>query len=217
MDRTRFGQAVLTGSYRLGDALTIKATAGYSRSEFSGPVFDKVFLQSVGRDFSYDLRGPGQGVNRYGFDLADQAAWGLMRADTREDEIVSHYTTAKLGAVYVLGSDAVLKAGVEYKRFGNSGFTRSQRVDYWNRSVVPAAVTTLLAARTLAPYVVGDVEATFPLLGQNRDLAAANDQPGSDFRIDETTFASYVQYDVETELLGRPYFLLPHNLPHIIF
>jgi iron complex outermembrane recepter protein len=204
VDSTRFGQAVLNGSYRLGDSLTIKATAGYSRSEFSGPIFDKIFLQSVGRGFSYDLRGRAQGINRYGFDLADPAAWGLMRADTREDGIVSHYTTAKFDAAYVLGSNAVLKAGAAYKRFENSGFTRVQRVDYWNRPVVPAAVTTLLAAKTLAPYVVGDVEATFPLLGQNRDLTAANDQPGSDFRIDETTLAGYVQYDMEAELLGWP-------------
>jgi iron complex outermembrane receptor protein len=90
IDTTVFTQVAVNGRTRLTDALELSGMVGHSRSDFEGPVFDKVFLQASNKAFAFDLRGPGRdGVNTYGFDPADPDAWSLMRADTREDSIVN--------------------------------------------------------------------------------------------------------------------------------
>jgi iron complex outermembrane receptor protein len=203
-DKTEFTQAVFNGRYQVTDALEVKALAGYSKSDFEGPMFDKVFLQATNKAFAYDFRKGRTGVNTYGFDIADPAQWGLMRADTREDSIVSEYKTAKLDATWVLASHSTLKFGAEYKKFQNDGYQRGQRVDYYNKPVVPLASKYVFDNKSIAPYVVGDIEGTFATTGQLRNLTSANDQPGANFQLTEETTSAYAQYDLTTALGAMP-------------
>ncbi len=83
-DSTTFTQAVFNGTYRPCDTFTVKALAGYSRSQYALPVFDKVFLESSDHDFAFDDRPRSGPVNTYDFDLTDPDAWNLMRMDTQE-------------------------------------------------------------------------------------------------------------------------------------
>jgi TonB-dependent receptor len=204
IDTTVFTQAAVNGRTRLTDALEVSGMIGHSRSDFEGPVFDKVFLQASNKAFSFDLRGPGRnGVNTYGFDPTDPNTWSLMRADTREDEIINAFTTGKLDLLYTAGARSTLKAGVQYKLFRNDGYQRRNRVDYDGTPILPASMKFVSDQRSLIPYVVGDVDAVYALLGQKRDLSEADDQPGSDYSLTEKTSAAYVQYQFDGELAGR--------------
>jgi iron complex outermembrane receptor protein len=196
VDSTLFLQGALNAVYEFSDRLKFTGMVGYSKSDFEEPVFDKVFLQATNKAFSFDFRGPGrEGINTYGFDIADPAQWSLMRADTREDAIVNAFTTGRADLTYRAGGGSSLKLGSLYKVFRNDGYQRRGRVDYGDGA--PAAVKTLFDGASIAPYVVGDVEATFPLLGQNRDLTVADDTPGADYSLTEKTFASYLQYQFD--------------------
>ena len=204
IDTTVFTQIAVNGRTRLTDALEIRGMAGYSRSDFEGPVFDKIFLQASNKAFAFDLRGPGRnGVNTYGFDPTDPDAWSLMRADTREDAIINAFTTGKLDLLYAASARSTLKAGVQYKLFRNDGYQRRNRVDYDGTQVLPTAMKFVSDQRSLIPYVVGDVDAVFALLNQKRDLSEADDQPGSDYSLTEKTAAAYAQYQFDGELAGR--------------
>jgi TonB-dependent receptor len=203
-DSTVFTQAAVNGRTRLTDALEISGMIGHSRSDFEGPVFDKIFLQATDKAFAYDLRGPGRdGINTYGFDPADPNAWGLMRADAREDAIVNAFTTGKLDLTYAANARSTLKSGVQYKLFRNDGYQRRNRIDYDGSPALPTAMKFVSEQRSLIPYVVGDVDAVFALLNQKRDLSEADDQPGSDYSLTEKTAAAYVQYQLDGQLAGR--------------
>ncbi|WP_269716775.1 TonB-dependent receptor [Caulobacter sp. NIBR2454] len=197
-DETTFSQAVFNGAWQATDALSINVLAGYSRSEFEEPLFDKVFLQSTNKGISYDFRQGRMGVNTYNFDLTDPAQWGLMRADTREDAIVSEYRNGKIDLAYDFGGGSVLKAGAEYKQFRNKGWQRFVRVDWYNRPVVPAAVKYVVNEKSVIPYIVADVDGTYANTGQIRDLTPTQEQPGSAFQLEEKTASAFVQYDLDT-------------------
>ncbi len=126
-----------------------------------------------------------------------------MRADTREDQIINDFTTGKVDALYALAPRSVLKAGVQYKLFRNDGYQRRNQVDYDGAPLLPAGMKFVSDQRSLIPYVVGDIDAVYALLGQKRDLSQADDQPGSDYSLTEKTAAAYVQYQFDGELAGR--------------
>ncbi|KAF1017073.1 MAG: hypothetical protein GAK31_00332 [Stenotrophomonas maltophilia] len=201
-DKTTFTQAVWNGSFQATDHLRFQALAGWARSEFKGPVFDKIFTQAVNQNFSYDFRGGNPAVTHYGHDTTDASIWSLMRADAREDYIRSDYRTAELNGLWDFSMSSSLRFGVDYKDFGNDGWTRFNRVDWYNNPNRPAPVLNVLGYDSLLPYVVADVDATFARTGQLRDLTTANDQPGTNYSISERTKAAYAQYELDTDLAG---------------
>jgi TonB-dependent receptor len=203
-DVTIFTQVAVNGHTRLADDLELSGMVGHSRSDFEGPVFDKVFLQASNKAFAFDLRGPGrEGINTYGFDPADPKAWSLMRADTREDSIINDFMTGKLDLTYSADPRSTWKTGVQYKLFRNDGYQRRNRVDYDGLPALPTSMKFVSDQRSLIPYIVGDVDAVYALLGQKRDLSQADDQPGSDYSLTEKTAAAYVQYQFDGQLAGR--------------
>ena len=198
VDRTRFRQTVLSLAAPLDGVTTLSVRGGYARSDFAEPVFDKVFLQAVDKPFSYTATGRGAG-NSYGFDAKDAAQWNLMRADTREDSIVNQNVTARLELTRALAPGAALKLGAAYRYFGNDGYERRVRVDYAGESDA-SAVTGPFGGKTLARYVVADVDATFAATGQNRALGSAEDMPGTSYAVHEDSYAAFALGTLETRL-----------------
>ncbi|RKF21162.1 TonB-dependent receptor [Altericroceibacterium spongiae] len=189
-DHTDFDQAVLSLEYPLGRDTLLTARAGYARSDFDEPVFDKVFLESSGRDFIFTATGS-HPRNIYGFDTSAPSSWELMRADTREDSIVNENATVRLELSHRLSPGFELRAGSAYRFFGNDGYERRARVDYEQNPAAPDAVLSLFDGPSFAPYIVGDVRRTFLATGQNRVLTGADDIPGGDYRIAERTSALF--------------------------
>ncbi|TDW64486.1 TonB-dependent receptor [Novosphingobium sp. PhB55] len=193
-DHTDFNQAVLSLQRPLGASTRIEVRAGYARSDFEEPVFDKVFLEAPGQDFAYVATGA-HPRNAYGFDIAEAANWNLMRADVREDAILNQNATARVELVRRLGAHVELRMGGSYRFFGNSGYERRVTADY--RGEAEQAATALIHARSLARYVVADLDATFAALGQARDLTATSNLPGTAYRVRENGYAVFAlgQFD----------------------
>jgi iron complex outermembrane receptor protein len=203
-DSTKFYQAVLHGSYQVTDRLMVKGLAGYSKSDYRLPVFDKVFLESKNHAFSFDDRSQ-MPVNTYGFNTSDPNQWNLMRLDTQENGIMSEYKTGRFDAEFQLNTVSTLKGGVEYKKFGNSGFTRSNKVFYNTPAdlPIPNNLKGTVPFDTLGQYIVGDVDGTYALIGQVRDLGPNFTVPGTDYTVTEETRAAYLQYDLDTEIMDH--------------
>ncbi|EJL22134.1 TonB-dependent receptor [Caulobacter sp. AP07] len=203
-DKTKFYQTALNGSYQVTDKLLVKGLIGYSKSEYTLPVFDKVFLESKNHAFSFDDR-PTMPVNTYDAGLTDPSKWDLMRMDTQENEISSEYTNAKFDVAFAASETSTLKGGVEYKKFVNSGVQRSNKVfrNVPANTVIPNSMKLTVPFESLGGYIVGDVDQVYALIGQVRDLGASFTTPGTNFTVTEETQAAYLQYDLDTTLLGK--------------
>ena len=201
-DRTNFYQTVFNGSGQITDDLLVKGLVGWSESNYELPYYDKVFLESKDQSFGFDDR-PTMPVNNYGFNVANPAAWNLMRLDTEANSIISSYRNAKLDAQYTLNPISKLETGVSYKRFANTGAQYNDTVFYDkpNDIAIPAGDKLVVPYDTLVPYVVGDVNRTYAYIGQTRNIeTTAFLTPGTGFSITEGTTAAYVQYDLDTTL-----------------
>ena len=202
-DATDFYQAVLNGTWRATAGFTLRGMLGYSRSGYTLPVFDKVFLESQNHTFSFDDR-TANPVNTYGFNIADPAQWNLMRLDTQENAITDDYINGKLDFDWTLDGASTVTFGAEYRKFTNAGWMRTDKKFYNSPAdtLIPAGDKELVPYDTVANYVVGDVDNTYATIGQTRDLTPAYNVPGSDFRVSEKTWAGYLQYNLDATLLG---------------
>ena len=202
-NHTDFYQGVANAEWKVGDRLTLRALGGYEESDFGQPVFDKVFMEAKNMAFSYDDR-PTIPVNTYGKDLTDPNNWQLQRLDVQENKITNRYANGKLDATYTLNNALKLKVGGEYKHFTNSGYTWANKVFHNTPTLttIPNDLKQPVAVDTLLQYVVGDVDGTYALIGDKRGLTAANLQAGSDYRVDEKTWAGFAQFDLDTQVGG---------------
>ena len=171
-------------SWDVGDRLMLTALGGYQKSDFAQPTFDKIFLQARNTAFGFDMR-PTIPVNAYGFNLTNPANWNVQRLVTRENTIKSDYINGQLQGVYEVSPILKLEAGGEYKRFTNSGYQYLTNIFYGTQATsdraVPDALKYVINRDSLIPYIGGDVAGIYALLGNNRDLTAANLTAGSDF------------------------------------
>jgi iron complex outermembrane recepter protein len=203
-NHTDFYQAVANTSWQATDRLKFSALGGYEQSNFRQPVFDKVFLESQNHAFSFDNQ-PTIPVNSYGFDLTNPANWQLMRLDTQENAITSRYTNGKLDALYALNPTSHFEFGGEYKHFINSGHQYNNKVFHNPGNVdttIPDDLKQVIGRDSLIPYIAGDIDGIYQLIGDPRDLGPKFLMAGTDFRVDEKTWAGYAQYDLDTEILG---------------
>jgi TonB-dependent receptor len=202
-NHTDFYQAAANASWDVTDRLTIRGLAGYEESDFAQPVFDKVFMEARNMAFSYDTR-PTIPVNTYGVDLTDPNRWSLQRLDVQENEVINRYTNGKLDAAYRLDDALTLKAGGQYKHFVNSGYTWANKVfhNVPGLTSIPNDLKQTVGVDTLLQYIVGNVDGTYALIGDKRNLTAANLQAGSDYRVDEETWAGFAQVDLDTHVGG---------------
>jgi iron complex outermembrane receptor protein len=202
-NHTDFYQSVANASWDVSDRLTVHALGGFEESDFAQPVFDKVFMEAKNTAFSYDIR-PTVPVNTYGITLTDPNNWALQRLDVQENKVTSRYTNGKLDAAYRLNEALILKVGGEYKAFVNSGYTWANKVFHNVPKVtpIPNDLKQTVPVDTLLQYIVGNVDGTYALIGDKRDLSRANLQAGSDYRVDEDTWAGFAQLDLDTQLAG---------------
>nr|WP_295107757.1 TonB-dependent receptor [uncultured Caulobacter sp.] len=206
-DKTKFYQLGLRGSYQATDKLLLSGLVGYSKSTYALPVFDKVFLESKNYAFSFDDR-PSMPVNTYGPGLTDPTKWDLMRMDTQENRISSEYANAKFDGDYAVSETSSFKAGVSYKKFKNFGaqWSDKQFKNVPANTKIPDNLKLVVPFKSLGAYVVGDVDQVYALIGQTRDLEAQGAKfatPGTNYTVTEETKAAYLQYDLNTEILGK--------------
>ncbi|MBO9558930.1 MAG: TonB-dependent receptor [Caulobacter sp.] len=206
-DKTKFYQLGLSGSYQATEKLLLSGLVGYSKSDYHLPVFDKVFLESKNHAFSFDDR-PEMPVNTYDAGLSDPSKWDLMRMDTQENRISSEYRNAKFDADYALNEISSFKGGVSYKKFVNSGAQWSDK-EFKNvpaNTIISNDLKMVVPYKSLGAYIVGNVDPVYAAIGQVRDLEAQGAKfatPGTNYTVTEETKAAYLQYDLNTVILGK--------------
>ena len=202
-NHTDFYQGVANMSWNITDRLTVNALGGYEESDFSQPEFDKVFMEAKNMAFSFDTR-PTIPVNTYGKDLTDPNNWALQRLDTQENSITSQYANGKLDAAYKLTDALTFKAGGEFKHFINSAYQYNNKVFHNIPAdvAIPNNLKQTVGPDTLIQYIVGNVDGVYGFIGDPRNLGPANLQAGTDYRVDEKTWAGFAQVDLDTMLGG---------------
>jgi len=202
-DSTDFYQISGNASWQVTDDFSAKAMFGYSRSKYALPTFDKVFLESQNQSIAYDDRMPNPS-NTYGFNPADPTQWNLMRMDTQENGINDDYVNGKIDFDWKLNDSSNVTFGADYKKFSNSGYTRTNKVfrNVPTDTVIPASLKELVPYDTVKNYTVGDVDATYAYIGQIRNLNSTFDVPGTNFEVVEKTLGGYAQYNLKTQLFG---------------
>jgi len=205
-DTTNFYEAILNGHYDISNAFKVKAMVGYSRSEYSLPVFDKVFMEAKNHTVGYNNIDENNPSNSYDFDTTDPSKWGLMRLDAQETGIVSDYDNAKLDFDWAVDSASRITFGASYKKFLNRGWNRNNKIFYnvpTDTAIADSNKSTVPHDTTLN-YIVGNPDTVFPLMGFNRNLSSLPTTGGTDYAVVEKTLAGYVQYDLNTAVLGLP-------------
>lgn len=202
-NHTDFYQGVANASWKLTDRLTLHALGGYEESDFAQPVFDKVFMELKNTAFSFDDR-PTVPVNTYGANLTDPNNWNLQRLDVQQNKITSKYANGSLAANYQLTDVLTFKTGAEFKHFTNSGYTWVNKV-FHNipaDTAIPNGLKQDVGTQTLLQYIVGNVSGVYNYIGDPTNLSPAYLQAGSDYKIDEQTWAGFAQFDLDTTLAG---------------
>mgnify|MGYP003624833500 CR=1 FL=1 len=207
---TEFSQFVLEADVKLSDDLTMKASAGYSKSEFDGPVNDKIYTISEDHVFSYDYRDSKAGNNIYDFDIADPTAYKIHRADTREDYISNEYATFKTDFEYFLNNNSALEFGAQYKTYESFGYDRRSYLRDLEDSGI-AFISGPFDIATMDPFAVADVQASMPNVlaaGLNAyttdrlfttELTELDNLQGAQYTVKEETVALYTQYSIYIE------------------
>lgn len=202
-NHTNFYQGVANMSWNVTDRLTVNALGGYEESDFAQPVFDKVFMELKNTAFSFDDR-PAIPFNTYGKSLTDPNNWALQRLDTQENAITNKYANGKLDGAYRLTDTVTLKAGGEFKHFTNSGYQYNNKVFHNVPAdvAIPNNLKQTVGPDTTLQYIVGNVDGVYNYIGDPRNLNASYLQAGSDYRVDEKTWAGFLQADLDTMVAG---------------
>ncbi len=198
-DQTTFWQAALNAHTDLASNLTLNVLGGWSRSTFASR-YAQVYLEAVGKSYSFSGLNTASPRTDYGFDTTDASQWDLQGLETRADRIESEFYNSKAELAWTVATGSTIKAGAGFKRFTNGGWQRKVAPSYENKPGVPDVPTSVLTDSTLAPYVIGDVAGTYALLGQSMTVDATNTVAGTAYDLTERTYGAYLQYDLATRL-----------------
>ena len=203
-NHTDFYQGVANASWKATDRLTFTALGGYERSSFRQPEFDKVFMESKAGSFGFDNT-TSEPTNTYGIDVTDPSQWALQRLDTQENAITNTYANGKLAGAWKFNTTSTIKFGGEYKHFTNSGYQYNNKVFHNPNNQdtpIPDNLKEVIGVDSQIPYIVGDVDGVYNLIGDPRVLGPKYLQAGTDFRVDEKTWSGFAQYDLDTYVFG---------------
>ncbi|RDI36603.1 TonB-dependent receptor [Gluconacetobacter liquefaciens] len=202
-NHTDFYQAVGNFSWQATNHLKFTALGGYEESDFRQPVFDKVFMEAKNHAFGFNNLSV-EPYNIYGFDLKNPDAWQLQRLDTQENSITSRYANGKLNGIYKLDQHSSFEVGGEYKDFTNGGYQYNNKVfhNIPTDTIIPDNLKETIRRSSQIDYIVGKVNGVFDYIGDPRNLNAKYLMAGTDYQVEEKTWATYAQYDLDTEVFG---------------
>jgi TonB-dependent receptor len=198
-DTTDFWQVALNGRTDITDTLSAKVLGGWSRSKFYS-TYDQVYLEAVGKRYSFSGINGANPTNTYGFNPADPAQWTVQGAESRDDGIDSEFYNAKGELAWRVAEGSTLKAGASYKHFENGGLQRRAQFNYDGKPGLPVVPTRVIPYSSRTPYIITDIDGTYRALGISGTVDASNAIAGADYEVREKTFAAYVQYDLNTRL-----------------
>jgi iron complex outermembrane receptor protein len=162
-NHTNFYQGVANASWQATDRLKFTALGGYEQSDFSQPVFDKVFMEAKNMAFSFDTR-PTIPVNTYGVDLTNPnlgrcsgSTRRKMRSPTNMPMASSTRPTS-----WPTARPSRLAARTSISPTAVINITTRSSTTFPPTSSFPT-IKTVIGKDSLIPYIVGDVDGVYSL------------------------------------------------------
>ena len=209
-----FDQLTLTMDWTLTDDLSMIALVGSSSSDFEQPKVQKSNIHAKKKvdiitDFTND--------RFYGlsyspdFNTSSRDEFEIKDIYLQENYISNDFSTAKVDFNYFVGDAGALKFGVNYKKFENSAYQLSQSNAQNSASqntgnlALADNLVNVFTQHPDANWIQGDLAALLAYYGLETykiDNSGITDNDKSP--VTEETIAGYLQYQLETELAGKP-------------
>ncbi|WP_299007601.1 TonB-dependent receptor [uncultured Caulobacter sp.] len=202
--KNTFDQLVLTGEWKLTDKLTVDGHIGREKSDYDIPISDKFYTEAFGGLIT-DYRGD-TGHNTYKWNTTDPNNYRAHEIDFSATYQTTELKNAELNGAYAFNDDFVLKGGVSYRGFENSGFTQANddvNKTAWEKGTLDDrldGVTKVFSQHHDQSWIIVDWDKALSKWGVTRTLLA----PKGIYAVKEDTNAGYLQLDWKTEFLGRP-------------
>ena len=201
--KNTFDQVVLTGEWKLTDKLTIDGHVGRETSDYDIPISDKFYTEAFGGLIT-DYRGD-TGKNTYKWDTTDPNNYRAHEIDFSATYQSTELKNGELNGAYAFNDDFVLKGGVSYRGFENSGYTQTNddvNKTAWEKGTLDDHVTsyyTIFDQHDAQSWVNVDFDKALAAYGVTRTLGA----PKSIYSVKEETNAGYLQLDWKAQFLGK--------------
>ncbi|MBT0667096.1 TonB-dependent receptor [Novosphingobium profundi] len=203
-----FKQLVLNGDTALTEKLTFRFLGGIERSSYDMPVSDKFYLEAYG-DVTTRYTGTYGMTNTYGWDTTDPANYHAHEIDMSASYQDSAIDTARTSFEYAFSPDDKLSLGGEWRRFKNSGYTLTADdvlLFSFKSGSVSSDISDYYKVYNGYPgqsWLIVDYDQALSALGIDRSDYLTN--RGSDYAVEERTWALYAQYDWNHMLGSVPF------------
>lgn len=201
-------QAVLTMDWQLSDAFGVDLKLGTMASDFnSGSA--KVYLESFA-DMEIDYRKDKfYATNRFynDYDPTNIDEFRFHEIDLSETEVENSFDIAELNTSFIIGQYGTLNSGVSYKKYSHENNNVNQNnllQDEWQSGelsdIIDPDLTYTNTSHERQSWLSVDVDGVLRQFNVDRNLS----QPQRPNKVEEETFAAYLQYDFEIPL-GNTY------------
>lgn len=211
-DKTDFMMGAFTATARPDAQSELVAYLGYQNSDFSNRQ-QSLYFRSLNKGFSWDFRGNDRvPLQTYGISLTNPSDWEFDFLRLRNQAVENEMVNGRLDGSYAL-DPVTLRAGYSWKRYsydstGSQGdFTTGLRgrpiSDLYRMLPERFGKGLNVQEGTPTTWLVPDLDGAFGILNAGNYTPALD--TGSDNEVEETTHGGYVQADLDTLLLGRPF------------
>ncbi|WP_374572459.1 TonB-dependent receptor [Phenylobacterium sp.] len=215
LNKNRFNQIALTGSWDVSDRLKVDGHVGWEKSTYDTPYDDKLYMRAKGNLVAdYGANGQSASFQYPGWDPTDPANYAMddfyYRAFNNESELQE----GVLNLRYELNDTLALRAGVAYHHFTQSGMdlfydANVNGTNAKTRGTSVADIATVFS-NSFGSWLIGDYAKAFAKyneyhrLGQNADGTGGTIQDIENvYKTSEKTVSEYVQMDWDSELFGK--------------
>jgi TonB-dependent receptor len=215
LNKNRFNQAVLTGTWDVSARFSIDGHAGYEKSTYDTPYDDKFYMRAKGNLIAdYGANGQSASFQYPGTDFTNPAIWTMDNFYYRAFHNASTLREGVLNLHYKLSDVFTLRAGAAYHRFSQDGanFFYDGNVNGTTgetRGTSVADITDVFS-NSFGSWLIGDYAKGFAKYNEYHRLSPKPDGTGGTiqdienvYTTTETTVAGYAQMDWDTELFGK--------------
>ncbi|MCB5425179.1 TonB-dependent receptor [Altererythrobacter sp. CC-YST694] len=215
LNKNRFDQIALTGSWDVTDRLTFDGHIGYEKSTYKTPYDDKFYMRAKGNLVAnYGADGQSASFEYPNWDPTDATNYAMDDFYYRAFDNSSELREGVANLRYKLNDALTFRAGVAYHRFsqdgidlfydGNVNGTRPK-----TRGTSVADITTVFTNQ-FGSWLIGDYDLGFAKYNEYHRLEKNKDGSGGAlqdienvYTTSEETISEYAQMDWDSQLFGK--------------
>lgn len=215
LNKNRFGQLALTGTWDVSDRLSIDGHVGYEKSTYKTPYDDKLYMRAKGNLVAnYGADGRSASFQYPGWDPTNPANYAMdsfyYRGFNNESELLEGVANLH----YKINDTLSVRAGIAYHKFTQGGIdlfyddnvngTRSK-----TRGTSVADITSVFTNNS-GSWLIGDYAKAFAKYKEYHRFGPNSDGTGGAlqdienvYETTEKTLSEYVQLDWDSEVAGK--------------